>query len=433
MVSIVCNAARESGHAPVVVVVPDASSGIIDTLGDSCRYAFQERPLGTGDALLRAQEAIAGHDNVLVLNADIPLIRPHTLKALAEAHIQSGSPVTILTSAAADPTGLGRVVRNSAGRVIRVVEHSEAEEETLRLHEVNAGVYCFQTEWLWDNLSCVPASHLGEVFLTRLIDRAKSTGKDVESMTVSDADEARGVNTRVELSVAESIMRERIRTHWMLNGVSIPDPQSVYIDYDVQIGTDTVLLPNTHILGPTLIGEECEIGPNSIVDSSALGNRVQVVASVVEESTLETEVRVGPFSHIRPGVYLESRVHIGNFGEVKNSRIGRGSRSGHFSYIGDAQVGSNVNIGAGSITCNFDGEHKHETVIGNDAFIGCDTMMVAPVTIGDRAYTSTGSIVNRNVPADSGAIGAPARIRSKKPKPSDTAADGPADLPCSEH
>ena len=212
-------------------------------------------------------------------------------------------------------------------------------------------------------------------------------------------------------------MRQRIREHWMLEGVSMPDPSSVYIDYTAKIGQDTVILPNTHITGRTAIGPRCKIGPNSIVSDSTLGSDCEVQASVIEDAVLEDRVDVGPFSHLRSGSYLERDVHIGNYSEVKNSRLGIGTKSGHFSYLGDAEIGANVNIGAGSITCNFDGEQKSRTIIGDDVFIGCDTMMVAPLTIGARSYTGTGSVINKDVPPDSGAIGAPARIIRKKPDP----------------
>ena len=433
MVSIVRDAARASGHGPIIVVVRDSSSEIIGALGASCEYAFQSEPLGTGDALLCAREALGDHGNILVVNADVPLIRSSTLRAIGDAHIRSEAPVTLLTATVREPDGLGRVVRDSTGLVSAVIEHSEADAETLSVREVNAGVYCFRSDWLWDNLERVQVSTSGEIFLTDLIGVAADSGYEVATYGASDPAEAHGVNTRVELATAESVMRERIRKHWMLTGVSMPDPESVYIDCDVKIGVDTVVLPNTHIRGATRIGDECEIGPNSIIEHSSIGDRVHVVASVIEEATLESNVDVGPFSHIRPGTYLESDVHIGNFAEVKNSRIGQGTKSGHFSYVGDAQVGSNVNIGAGSITCNFDGEHKHRTVIGNDTFIGCDTMMVAPVTIGARSYTSAGSVVNKSVPPDSGAIGAPARIRRKRAGKSETDSDRSADPPTPEH
>ena len=432
MVSIVRDVVQAAGHGPIVAVVRESNSAIAGALGSSSKLAFQDKPLGTGDAVLCAREAVGHHDNVLVLNGDVPLIQASTLNALVEAHLTSEAPVTILAAAQNDPDGLGRVVRDSAGLVRAVVEHSEADDETLQIREINAGVYCFRTDWLWENLPRVNASGTGEIFLTDLIGMAAGSGHEVATYKSSDPHETQGVNNRVELAAAESIMRNRLRVKWMTSGVSMPDPQSVYIDLDVEIGIDTVVLPNTHVRGETRIGVECEIGPNSIVENSRIGDRVQVVASVIEEATLESDVDVGPFSHIRPGTYLESNVHIGNFAEVKNSRLGQGTKSGHFSYLGDAEVGSNVNIGAGSITCNFDGEHKHRTVIGDDAFIGCDTMMVAPVTIGDRSYTSAGSVVNRSVPPDSGAIGAPARIRRKRTGGAESGPDRSEDPPALE-
>ncbi len=433
MVSIVSETARAAGHDPVVLVVRGPESAVVSTMGDSYTYAYQSEPRGTGDALLCARAAVGDHDNVLVINADVPLIRPGTLQALAEAHISSEAAITMLTATVDEPDGLGRVVRDSTGSVTAVVEHSDSDEDTLRIKEVNAGVYCFRASWLWDSLPSVQSSASGEVYLTNLVGLATSSGYGVATLGLNDPTEARGVNTRVELSEAESILRDRIRRLWMLRGVSLPDPQSVYIDCDVEIGADTVIMPNTHIRGATRIGTECEIGPNSIIEDSSIGDNVKVTASVIEEATLESNVDVGPFSHIRPGTYLESEVHIGNFAEVKNSRLGRGTKSGHFSYIGDAQVGTNVNVGAGSVTCNFDGEEKHGTVVGDDVFIGSDTMMVAPVTIGDRSYTSAGSVVTKSVPPDSGAIGAPARIRRKQTGGTEARTASPNDPPTPEH
>ncbi len=433
MAAIVSETVRAAGYGPIVVVVPDASSAIVETLGESFTYAFQSEPLGTADALLRASDAVGSHDNVLVINADVPLIQVGTLDDLGKAHIRSEAVVTMLTATVDDPAGLGRVVRDSAGMATSVVEHSEADEATLLVREINAGVYCFRSDWLWDNLPRIQMSRSGEIYLTDLIGKAASSEYEVATLGLSDPNEARGVNDRVELSDAESIVRERIREKWMRSGVSMQDPQSVYIDWDVEIGADTIIRPNTHIRGATLVGAECEIGPNSIIEHSTLGDRVKVIASVIEEATLESNVDVGPFSHIRPGTYIESEVHIGNFAEVKNSRLGRGTKSGHFSYIGDAQVGSNVNFGAGAVTCNFDGQSKHGTVIGDDVFIGSDTMMVAPVTIGDRSYTSAGSVVNKSVPPDSGAIGAPARIRKNRAGETEASTARPKDPPAPEH
>ena len=417
MVAIVRRALASAGHRRAVVVVPDADSPIIGAL-DDCQFAYQPKPLGTGDALLRAKAAVADCENILVMNADAPLMKPETLAALAAKHTSSGAAVAMLTAIAPNAraaAGMGRVSRNADGRVLAVVEEWDADAETAAIREINAGAYRFRTDWLWDALARIKPSASGEIYLTALIESAALAGEIVETLTADDPREAWGVNTRVELAAAERVMRERIRERWMLEGVSMPDPDSVYIDLGATIGVDTAILPNTHIRGDTRIGEDCEIGPNSIIQDSRIGDRCRVAASVIEEATLESDVDVGPFSHMRSGAYLETGVHVGNFGEIKNSRIGRDAKMGHFSYVGDARVGANVNIGAGAVTCNYDGERKHGTIIGDDAFIGSDTMLIAPVTIGDRSYTSAGSVVARDVPPDSGAIGAPARVRSKRP------------------
>ena len=415
MLQIVVESARSAGLESVTVVVSDDATAIRQTLGDSCSYAVQEERLGTGHAMVQARTTIPDCDNILVMAGDTPLLRHETLAEMIKTHVAAEVPITMLTSSLTDPEGLGRVVRDSEGKIAAVVEQKQADPGTLDIREVNAGAYCFKSSWLWANLPHLKPSSTGEIYLTDLISVAVKQGLEVASLALNDSSEAFGVNTRVELSRAESIMRDRIRRRWMMEGVTIPDPESVYIDCDVRIGIDSVILPNTHIRGSAAIGEDCEIGPNSIVVDSQVGNQCRVVSSVVEEAVLESDVHVGPFSHLRPGAYLESEVRIGNFGEIKNSRIGRATKSGHFSYIGDAEVGANVNIGAGSITCNYDGQKKRRTVIGDDVFIGCDTMMVAPVTIGDRSYTGTGSVINKDVPQDSGAIGVPARIRTKKP------------------
>ena len=414
MGQIVADSAMAAGLDPIIFVVPGESSAIQDVFGTGFVYAEQPEQLGTGDALLQAEDAARGFDNLVVAMADTPLIRSETLRALISAHARAETPATIVTSKPCNPDGLGRVLRNPDGSVRAIVEQDEADADTLSIQETNTGLHCYQSTWLWEHLPTLTRSATGEVFLTDLVELAFRQGHQVETVALSDAREGIGVNTRVDLSFAESVLRDRICRHWMLEGVTIPDPPSVYIDYDSKLGIDSVVHPNTHIKGSTTVGERCEIGPNSIIVDSSIGDGSRIIASMVEEATLESDVSVGPMSHIRKGTYLESGVRVGNFGEIKNSRIGRGTRSGHFSYIGDAEVGSNVNVGAGSITCNYDGETKHRTEIGDDVFIGCDTMMVAPVKIGDRSYTGTGSVVNRDVPSDSGAIGAPARIRSKR-------------------
>jgi bifunctional UDP-N-acetylglucosamine pyrophosphorylase/glucosamine-1-phosphate N-acetyltransferase len=414
MVSLVVDAARGAGFDATVVVVPPDASSIRTALGNGVSYAVQPEPLGSGHALLQARELLHGVDNVAVLHGDVPLIRPETLASIMRRHQDSRACITLLSATPRAPGDLGRVVRDASGRITAIVEFSQAGEEARSIAEVNGGIYCFSSSWLWPHLEGLGPSPRGEVFLTDLVALASQQGMVIESIQAHQPQEILGVNTRVHLAEAEAVLRQSLRERWMLFGVTLPDPGSVYIDYDVDLGRDTVLLPNTHISGASRIGRDCQIGPNTTISGSEIGDGCRITASVIESSTLEGGVDVGPFSHIRPGSHLESGVHIGNFAEVKQSRLGRGTKSGHFSFIGDADVGANVNIGAGTVTCNYDGTNKHRTRIEDDVFIGSDSMLVAPVTIGARSSTGAGSVVNRDVPPDSLAIGAPARVRAKK-------------------
>ncbi len=414
MARLVIETARSAGIGPVTVVVPQDSVAIREALGEGVDYAIQSEPLGSGHALLQARGSLKDADSVVVLYGDVPLVRPETVREMVRIHDERKACVSLLTSIIANPDGLGRVKRSPYGGVTGIVEESDADDETLAITEVNCGVYCFRSAWLWDNLPTLQASPRGEIYLTDLVALASQQGMVVESVRSSDVSETLGVNNRVQLAEAESVLRRRVRQRHMLAGVTMPDPASVYIDAEVELGDDTLVLPNTHIRGRSRIGANCEIGPNAIVEDSVVGDGCRVTASFVESSTLDDAVDVGPFSHVRPGCHVESGVHIGNFAEVKNSRLGTGSKLGHFSYIGDAHLGANVNIGAGTVTCNFDGEGKNRTNIGDDAFIGSDTMLVAPVDVGARSTTGTGSVVTRDVPPDSVAVGMPARTLRKK-------------------
>jgi len=416
MVSLVADAAMQSGLSPIVAVLPPASEAYTQALGDSVSHVVQNEPLGTGHAALQARDSLKSVDTILILNGDVPLIRPETIQALVTKHTDTKSTLTLLTSTKTLPDGLGRIVRSEDGTVKAIVEERVADRVALDISEINSGIYCCRAEWLWASLPKLEKSSTGEIFLTDLVALAVDEKLPVRSMQVEDGSEVLGINTRIELARAEGLLRHRIREKWMLNGVSMPHPESVYIDSDAQIGIDTIIQPNTHIRGATSIGEGCEIGPNSIVSNSSIGQDCKITSSVIEQATLEDAVIVGPFSHMRPGAHLESDVHIGNYGEVKNSRIGRGTKSGHFSYIGDADVGANVNIGAGAITCNYDGDNKNRTIIEDGVFIGSDSMLVAPLHIGANARTGVGSIVTKDVPAGASAIGAPARIITKGQK-----------------
>ena len=421
MLLLAIDAVRDTGINYIAVVVPRDDRPFRKVLGDSVLYASQSEPLGTGHALLQARDALNGAENVLVLYGDSPLIHASTLTRLMQRHTESEACAAIITSRVANSDGMGRILRDDSGNIAAIVEERNADRETLAIREVNSGFYCFRTSWLWHNLEQLSPAANGELLLTDLVHAAVSQGLTVESIESKDAHETMGVNDRIQLSEAEAAMRRRICERWMLRGVTMPDPSNVYIDCQAILGQDTSVLPNTRITGHTVIGSDCSIGPNSIIDNATIGDGCEVVSSVVRDSMLGSGVDVGPFSHIRGGAHIESKVHIGTSAEVKNSRLGRGTKMGHFSYMGDATIGENVNIGAGAITCNFDGTEKHRTVIGNNAFIGSDTMLVAPVRVGERAATGAGAVVTRDVSDGSTVMGVPARIKPTeggKDKPS---------------
>ena len=416
MVSLTLSAAREAGIKHAVVVTPPDDARFRAALGDAALYATQPQPLGTADALLRARSALNGVDNIVVLYGDTPLIKPRTIADMMRRHDESEASVTLLTSSAVNPDGMGRIARDADGNITAIVEQEYADDKTLAIREVNSGFYCFLAAWLWQNLERLPPSPKGETLLTDLIQAAASQGAGVASVSSDDPNEALGVNNRIQLAEAEAAMRRRIRERWMLAGVAMPDPSSVYIDFDVTLGQDTIVMPNTHIRGRTRIGDGCEIGPNAIINNAVIGDGCAVVSSVIGDSTLEDGVDVGPFSNIRGVSHIESGVRIGTSAEIKSSRLGRQTKMGHFSYVGDADLGARVNIGAGAITCNFDGVAKHRTTIGRDAFIGSGTMLVAPVEVGEGAATGTGSVVTRDVAAGAFVAGMPARkVPARKP------------------
>jgi bifunctional UDP-N-acetylglucosamine pyrophosphorylase/glucosamine-1-phosphate N-acetyltransferase len=401
---------------PVVVVGHEADA-VRNYVGAGARFVTQEQQLGTGHAVRAAESLLAGNtDLVLVVNADLPLLTAQTLKSLVETQRANHGPVTILTSIADDARGFGRVIRKPDGSVQAIVEEAQASPEQLAIRELNVGVYCFKADWLWQALPRVPLSSKGEYYLTDTVGIAVDDGLAVQTIVLPDACEAIGINTRVHLAEVESAMRQRINTQHMLAGVTLVDPSTTYIESGVQIGQDTIVWPNTYLRGKTVIGERCSIGPNSIVVDTEIGKDCTVLSSVLEGALLEDHVGIGPFGHLRKGAHLAEGVHMGNFGEVKDSYLGPGTKMGHFSYIGNAHIGPDVNIGAGTITCNFDGVNKNPTDIGSGAFIGSDTMLVAPVKIGDGARTGAGSVVTHDVPPHEVVVGVPARPLRKTEK-----------------
>ncbi len=399
---------------PPVLVVGYKAEDVQNVVGDKAHYAIQMEQLGTGHAVASAHSMVSDRaDTILVTFADMPLLRHSSLEKLITLHAQSDSPVTMTSFIGEEARGFGRVVRDEQGHVIAIVEQAVATPEQLAITEYNVSAYCFRAGWLWDALERIPISPKGEYYLTDVVGLAIEDGYKVNSLVLDDPSEAIGPNNRVELAAAEKIMRQRINEKWMLAGVTIINPDVTYIDPEVEIGQDTVIQPNTHLIGKTVIGEDCEIGPDTTVESSVVGAGVRLVRSVLEFAVVEDGVTMGPFCHLREGAHLAEGVHLGNFAEVKESYLGPHTKMGHFSYIGNARIGANVNIGAGTITCNYDGTKKNPTEIGNDVFIGSDTMLVAPVKIGDRSITGAGAVVTRDVPADTLVIGVPAKEKRK--------------------
>lgn len=410
MLQYALEAAQQVGGSKPVVVVGRDAEVVQQAFGSTADFVLQEAQLGTGHAVMQAEPLLRGQaDWVLVSYADMPLLRVETLRKVVELQQTHSGPITMLSLMAEDPRGFGRVVRDAQGRVQGIVEEAQATPEQLGIHELNAGLYCFAADWLWEALHRIQLSPKGEYYLTDLVEIAIRDELSVQAHILEDAEEGIGVNNRIHLAEAEAILRKRINHKWMLEGVTLVDPATTYIEPGVTIGQDTMIWPNTYLQGSTKIGAACSIGPNTLIRDSVVGDYSTVLASVLEEAAVEDHVEVGPFSHLRSGAHLARGVHLGNFGEVKNSYLGPGTKMGHFSYIGDATIGAEVNIGAGTITCNFDGEKKNHTEIEANVFIGSDTMLVAPVKLGEGARTGAGSVVTKDVPSYTLAVGVPAR------------------------
>ena len=398
-----------------VVVVGHSAEAVQKYLGESADCVLQEPQLGTGHAALQAEPLLKGKtDLVIVTYADMPLLRSKTFQQLVETQRLNPGPLTLLTVIADDPRGFGRIVRKSDGTVQAIVEEYVATAKQQQIKELNVGAYCFRADWLWDALHRIEKNpKKGEYYLTDIVEIAAEDHLPVQAVVHDDFIETIGINTRVHLAEAESAMRLRINLEHMLNGVSMMNPVETYIEAGVKIGKDTLILPNTYLHGNTEVGEGNVIGPNAIIRDTKIGNRCRILASVMEGAVLEDDVDMGPFARLRKGAHLKNHVHMGNFGEVKDSTLHEGVKMGHFSYIGNANIGANTNIGAGTITCNYDGEKKHPTEIGEDAFIGSDTMLVAPLKLGNGVQTGAGAVVTKDVPDDTLVVGMPARAIRK--------------------
>jgi len=420
MLAYVLDAASAvSDRRPLVVYSPKTAA-ITEVFGQRADFALQATPRGTADALGSAL-AVAPEDvaEVLVLSGDVPLVDPMLLAELIETRRQRGAVVALIAVATYEPEGLGRVVRSEdGGEVLRIVEDKDATPEELAIDEINAGIYAFDAAWLRRRIGDVkPSAVSGELYLPELVALARADHRPVVSIEVEDDGTLAGINDRSQLAAAELDLRMSINEAHMVAGVTMVDPARTYIDHSVELAPDVVVEPDVMLRGATRIGEGTRIGAGSQIIDTVIGRNCFIWASVLESSEVEDDVQIGPFSHLRPKSSIGSRAKLGNFAEVKASRLEPGVQQHHFSYIGDAELGERTNVGAGTITCNYDGVRKHRTKIGKDVFLGSDTMLVAPVELGDGARTGAGSVVTKDVPAGMLAVGVPARIR----KPRDSA------------
>jgi len=409
-------AAAVSDRRPLVVYSP-RTAAIVEVFGSRADFALQATPRGTADALSSALAA-APQDaaELLVMSGDVPLVDPMLLAELLEMRRLRGAAMALIAVTMFEPDGLGRVVRSEdGGEVLRIVEDKDATPEELAIDEVNAGIYAFDTGWLRGRIGNVkPSAVSGEFYLPELVALARADGRPVVSIEVEDDGTLAGINDRSQLAAAELDLRMSINEAHMLAGVTIVDPAHAYIDHSVDLAPDVVIEPDVILRGTTTIGEGTRIGAGSQIIDTVVGRDCYIWASVLESSVVEDNVQIGPFSHLRPKSSIGAGAKLGNFAEVKASRLEPGVQQHHFSYIGDAELGERTNVGAGTITCNYDGVHKHKTKIGKNVFLGSDTMLVAPVELGDGARTGAGSVVTRDVPAGMLAVGVPARIRTPR-------------------
>lgn len=386
----------------IVTVIGHGSEKVKAQLGNSVNYVYQQEQLGTAHAVIQAKDILGDKDGVtLVICGDTPLMTSETIEALFLQHEKMGAKATILTAEASKPDGYGRIVRNEMGVVEKIVEHKDATEAERKITEINTGTYVFDNALLFQALNNVSNENVqGEYYLPDVIEILKQQGETVSAFQTNDFDETIGVNDRVALSEAEAIMRKRINELHMRNGVTLIDPLNTYIEADVTIKEDTVIYPGSILKGTTVIGSECIIGPNTEINNCIVGNNTAIKQSVAHDSSIGSDVNIGPFAHIRPASTINDEVKIGNFVEIKKATFGKGSKASHLSYIGDASVGSDVNIGCGTITVNYDGKNKFMTTIEDGAFIGCNSNLIAPVTIGKGAYVAAGSTITDDVPSE---------------------------------
>lgn len=399
----VIDASEAAGADKVCAVVGHKAETVKEVLGDVCEFALQTEQKGTGHAVMQAIDVIKNSKGeVVILNGDTPLITAETINKAIEYHKNNGNQATVITAILDDATGYGRIVRDNDGSVLKIVEQKDASEEEKKINEVNSGMYVFDAQSLVYALDKItPNNAQGEYYLTDTLEILLSAGKKIGGYAISDNDEIRGINDRVQLNEAEKIMQKRINEYHMRNGVTMRNPESVYIEDGVEIGNDTEICQNVTIKSGTKIGSDCVIGSGSMLDRAVIHDGVDVLSSVILESEVDEGTHVGPFAYIRPNCHVGKEVKVGDFVELKNSNIDDGTKISHLTYIGDSDVGKRVNFGCGTVTCNYDGKKKYRTTIGDDCFVGCNTNFVSPINVGDGVYIAAGSTITEDIPENS--------------------------------
>ena len=405
MVNHVIDVSKNSGVNDIVVILGHESETVKEKLPKDTMIAMQTEQLGTGHAVIMAKEYINDEDTIVVLCGDTPLVKEETLKKLFDYHLENEYHATVLTTCVDNPTGYGRIIRDENQDLLKIVEQKDANEEEKKAKEINSGIYCFNGKSLRESLDLLDNKNAqGEYYLTDTIKIMRDKGQKVGAFNGSTIEELMGVNSRVELSKAEEIMRRRINESHMVNGVTIIDTNSTYIESNVEIGNDTIVYPGTMLQGNTKIGSSCIIGMNSSITNSQIGNYTEVESSTIVDSIVGENTTVGPYAYLRPNSNIGNNVKIGDFVEVKNATIEDNSKASHLSYIGDAHVGKNVNIGCGVVFVNYDGKNKFKSVVKDGAFIGSNSNLVAPVTVEEKGYIATGSTITEDVPQGALAI-----------------------------
>jgi bifunctional UDP-N-acetylglucosamine pyrophosphorylase/glucosamine-1-phosphate N-acetyltransferase len=406
MVDYVIEAAKEAGVEDICVVVGHESQQVKEAIKKEVTYVEQKEQLGTGHAVMQASNFIGDSGKTLILFGDTPLITGNTLKSMIQYHNDNKNAVTVLSAMVPDGTGYGRIVRDNNNNFLKSVEHKDATEEERLINEINSGMYCFESKYLQEALKTLSNDNAqGEYYLPDTLISIMEQGLKVDAIVGSNYEEILGVNSRIQLAQATNIMKKRINEYHMINGVTIVNPENTYISKDVQIDEDTIIYPNTFIEGTCKIGSNVILGPNTKIVSSIVANNSVVEQSTVLESSIDEHTKVGPYAYIRPNSHIGKNIKIGDFVEIKNSSIGDNTKVSHLTYIGDADVGNNVNFGCGTVVVNYDGKNKYRTTVKDDAFIGCNTNLISPVTVEERAFTAAGSTITENVPADALAIG----------------------------